>query len=260
MLPFIAFLTACLPLKWDLCGAWEIFCSDFELVVSSILTLVCLLWAICLYTTLLYWHFLSFVCHVSAALSAALLSVRHSFQCHVIVAVCRGHTRYSTHGSSDEAHCQPFIKEMIHGWFAVAHNGQLVNASKLKNEVSWEILRFITTQNTRAPYCDTATDIFCWWENWILKIKTGCHFIKNFHIKGEVCSDFMSSPENICRVWNENVNKIAAFFTDMIFETDIWLWLAISLCYECIFAGSVIRLNFVQLKHWPYCINILAIL
>jgi len=47
-----------------------------------------------------------------------------------------GHTRYSTHGSSDEAHCQPFIKEMIHGWFAVAHNGQLVNASKLKKEVT----------------------------------------------------------------------------------------------------------------------------
>ena len=48
---------------------------------------------------------------------------------------CVGHTRYSTHGTSDEAHCQPFIKEMIHGWFAVAHNGQLVNASKLKKEV-----------------------------------------------------------------------------------------------------------------------------
>jgi len=48
---------------------------------------------------------------------------------------CVGHTRYSTHGSSDEAHCQPFIKEMIHGWFAVAHNGQLVNASRLKKEV-----------------------------------------------------------------------------------------------------------------------------
>jgi len=49
--------------------------------------------------------------------------------------VSTGHTRYSTHGSSDEVHCQPFIKEMIHGWFAVAHNGQLVNASKLKKEV-----------------------------------------------------------------------------------------------------------------------------
>lgn len=54
----------------------------------------------------------------------------------MICVECAGHTRYSTHGSSDEAHCQPFIKEMIHGWFAVAHNGQLVNASKLKKEVS----------------------------------------------------------------------------------------------------------------------------
>jgi len=56
-----------------------------------------------------------------------------------------GHTRYSTHGSSDEAHCQPFIKEMIHGWFAVAHNGQLVNANKLKKEV--RIFRFVANQN-----------------------------------------------------------------------------------------------------------------
>lgn len=46
-----------------------------------------------------------------------------------------GHTRYSTFGTSDETHCQPFLKEMIHGWFAVAHNGQLVNAFKLKKEV-----------------------------------------------------------------------------------------------------------------------------
>ena len=48
-----------------------------------------------------------------------------------------GHTRYSTRGTSDETHCQPFIKEMIHGWFAVAHNGELVNAGKLKKEVRY---------------------------------------------------------------------------------------------------------------------------
>jgi len=48
---------------------------------------------------------------------------------------CEGHTRYSTRGTSNEAHCQPFINEMIHGWFAVAHNGELVNAGRLKKEV-----------------------------------------------------------------------------------------------------------------------------
>ena len=46
-----------------------------------------------------------------------------------------GHTRYSTHGTSDVNNCQPFVVETIHGLIGVAHNGQLVNANPLKQKV-----------------------------------------------------------------------------------------------------------------------------
>jgi amidophosphoribosyltransferase len=59
-----------------------------------------------------------------------------------------GHTRYSTFGTSDETHCQPFLKEMIHGWFAVAHNGQLVNAEKLKKELLTQGIGLSTLSDT----------------------------------------------------------------------------------------------------------------
>lgn len=46
-----------------------------------------------------------------------------------------GHTRYSTAGGSDWVHCQPFVVHSIHGPLALAHNGELVNASPLRQEV-----------------------------------------------------------------------------------------------------------------------------
>ena len=47
-----------------------------------------------------------------------------------------GHTRYSTAGESELLNCQPFVVETQHGLIAVAHNGELVNANPLKQEVS----------------------------------------------------------------------------------------------------------------------------
>lgn len=46
-----------------------------------------------------------------------------------------GHTRYSTSGVSDNLHCQPFVVHSIHGPLALGHNGELVNAHRLRQEV-----------------------------------------------------------------------------------------------------------------------------
>ena len=45
-----------------------------------------------------------------------------------------GHVRYSTTGSSNPANAQPFMSEYSQGQVAVAHNGNLVNASLLRDE------------------------------------------------------------------------------------------------------------------------------
>jgi len=45
-----------------------------------------------------------------------------------------GHVRYSTTGSSNPANAQPFLGEYSQGQVAVAHNGNLINASLLRDE------------------------------------------------------------------------------------------------------------------------------
>ncbi len=46
-----------------------------------------------------------------------------------------GHTRYSTIGGSSSRNAQPFLVETMHGPLAVAHNGNLVNAASLREEL-----------------------------------------------------------------------------------------------------------------------------
>jgi amidophosphoribosyltransferase len=46
-----------------------------------------------------------------------------------------GHTRYSTTGSNAQRNIQPFLVETMHGPLAVAHNGNIVNASALREEL-----------------------------------------------------------------------------------------------------------------------------
>lgn len=46
-----------------------------------------------------------------------------------------GHTRYSTSGSSSIRNAQPFLIETQHGPIAVAHNGNLVNAAQLRQDL-----------------------------------------------------------------------------------------------------------------------------
>ncbi|HUK32854.1 MAG TPA: class II glutamine amidotransferase, partial [Vicinamibacterales bacterium] len=44
-----------------------------------------------------------------------------------------GHVRYSTAGESSVANAQPFLIDCAHGQMAICHNGNLVNASELKD-------------------------------------------------------------------------------------------------------------------------------
>ncbi len=46
-----------------------------------------------------------------------------------------GHTRYSTSGASYLRNCQPYLIETIHGPLGVGHNGNLVNAQALRQEI-----------------------------------------------------------------------------------------------------------------------------
>jgi amidophosphoribosyltransferase len=46
-----------------------------------------------------------------------------------------GHVRYSTAGESRIANAQPIVIESVHGQLALCHNGNLVNASEVKDEL-----------------------------------------------------------------------------------------------------------------------------
>ena len=46
-----------------------------------------------------------------------------------------GHTRYSTAGESKLENAQPFLIDCAHGQIAIAHNGNLVNARELRDEL-----------------------------------------------------------------------------------------------------------------------------
>jgi amidophosphoribosyltransferase len=46
-----------------------------------------------------------------------------------------GHTRYSTTGANSQRNIQPFLVETMHGPLALAHNGNLVNAPALREEL-----------------------------------------------------------------------------------------------------------------------------
>ena len=59
-----------------------------------------------------------------------------------------GHVRYSTTGRSLLANAQPFVVRHSHKSYAVAHNGNIVNAHTLKNELEASGSIFQTTMDT----------------------------------------------------------------------------------------------------------------
>lgn len=56
-----------------------------------------------------------------------------------------GHVRYSTAGSSDRANAQPLVTKYVKGQLAIAHNGNLVNAVDLREELEKNGAIFQTT-------------------------------------------------------------------------------------------------------------------
>ncbi len=56
-----------------------------------------------------------------------------------------GHTRYSTTGSSHIRNAQPLTVDCKRGQIAIAHNGNLTNASHLRDELESKGLVFQTT-------------------------------------------------------------------------------------------------------------------
>jgi len=61
-----------------------------------------------------------------------------------------GHTRYSTAGESKLENAQPFAIDCAHGQIAVAHNGNLVNARELRDDLVRAGSIFQTTSDTEV--------------------------------------------------------------------------------------------------------------
>src|SRR5688500_6104373 len=49
--------------------------------------------------------------------------------------IAMGHVRYSTAGESRLANAQPIVVDSAHGQFGVGHNGNLVNATELRDSL-----------------------------------------------------------------------------------------------------------------------------
>ena len=61
-----------------------------------------------------------------------------------------GHTRYSTAGESKVLNAQPMLIDCAHGQIAVAHNGNIVNARELKDELVRNGSIFQSTSDTEV--------------------------------------------------------------------------------------------------------------
>ena len=61
-----------------------------------------------------------------------------------------GHTRYSTTGSSVQANAQPLVVNTSMGPLALVHNGNLVNAAELRQELELQGAIFQTTSDTEV--------------------------------------------------------------------------------------------------------------
>src|SRR5437764_2206555 len=61
-----------------------------------------------------------------------------------------GHVRYSTAGTSELRNAQPFVFEYAGGAIAIAHNGNLVNATELRAELEAQGSIFQTSSDTEV--------------------------------------------------------------------------------------------------------------
>ena len=61
-----------------------------------------------------------------------------------------GHVRYSTTGSSNLANAQPLFAQSVMGAIALAHNGNLINANRLRNELELDGAIFQTSSDSEV--------------------------------------------------------------------------------------------------------------
>jgi len=61
-----------------------------------------------------------------------------------------GHTRYSTTGSSNITNAQPMLANGVRGQIAIAHNGNLINAGELRDELETRGSLFQTTNDSEV--------------------------------------------------------------------------------------------------------------
>src|SRR6476469_6609780 len=66
----------------------------------------------------------------------------------LIADIAIGHVRYSTDGSSRIEIAQPMLVDCSHGPFGIGHNGSLVNASELRDELVRQGAIFQSTSDT----------------------------------------------------------------------------------------------------------------
>ncbi len=76
-----------------------------------------------------------------------------------------GHVRYSTAGGNDIKNCQPIMVDYARGSIAVAHNGNLVNAQEVRNDLEHQGSIFSTIADTEViihllarAQCDLLSD------------------------------------------------------------------------------------------------------
>ena len=61
-----------------------------------------------------------------------------------------GHTRYSTAGDSSEGNAQPIVVKCSHGTIALCHNGNLINAQDLRQELAAQGAIFQSTSDSEV--------------------------------------------------------------------------------------------------------------
>ena len=61
-----------------------------------------------------------------------------------------GHVRYSTAGESKLVNAQPFVSDCVHGQIAICHNGNLVNARELRDDLVRQGSIFQSTSDTEV--------------------------------------------------------------------------------------------------------------
>ena len=71
-----------------------------------------------------------------------------------------GHTRYSTTGNNTKENVGPFVTEYLTGRIATSHNGNITNASEIRDGLSKQGLRFTSTSDSEVAssliaYCIT---------------------------------------------------------------------------------------------------------